>query len=175
MSAYRLFEMQLLPKLGEVVFKMSLQEEAIAKGRPRVARGGHVYTPERTRKFEQLIESNARLVAYNDPADYPVKLQMHIVALPPASWPEWKRQAALDNRIYPSRGDVDNKIKAITDALNGVAYIDDKLIVTHDVQSYYGLNNLITLTLYRVGWSQYDLEQYAEWRKTNVVNRSRGA
>lgn len=175
MSEYHLFDMQLYPKIGEVVFRMALEEAAIPKGRPRFSGKGHAYTPERTRKFEALIESNARLVMLHEAIDYPIKLQMHMTFEPPKSWGPWKRQAALDHKIYPNRGDVDNKVKAITDALNGVVYIDDSLIVTHDVQSYYSLNNLITITLYRVGWSAYDLERYTEWRKTNVRDSRGGA
>jgi Holliday junction resolvase RusA-like endonuclease len=164
----KLYEATFSPKMGEVVFRMTVQEKAVSKERPRFAKG-HAYTSKRTRDFENMIESNARLVMTNDIADYPLKLQMHLVFEIPKSWPKWKRELAILHRLFPSKGDVDNKVKAVTDALNGVAYIDDRQIVQQDVMSYYGATaNIITLTLYRAGWSMYEAERFADWSKKNA-------
>lgn len=44
----------------------------------------------------------------------------------------------LDNKIYPTvKPDTDNIAKSILDALNGIAYNDDKQVVTLIVQKWY--------------------------------------
>lgn len=96
----------------------------LAKERPRATRTGHVYTPKRTAQYEKKVAE-----AYDGPlfpADHTVEVALsfsdkgtniHITA---TKNPEWK--ASL-------RGDIDNYVKSILDALNGVAWEDDKQIV----------------------------------------------
>ena len=44
----------------------------------------------------------------------------------------------LDNKIYPTvKPDTDNIAKSILDALNGIAYKDDKQVVTLSVKKRY--------------------------------------
>ncbi|MFQ5483042.1 MAG: RusA family crossover junction endodeoxyribonuclease [Nitrospinaceae bacterium] len=48
----------------------------------------------------------------------------------PASWPEWKREAALEGRIEPTgKPDLDNLVKNVKDALNNIVWIDDAQVV----------------------------------------------
>ena len=58
---------------------------------------------------------------------------MHVrFCLPvPKSWPLRRQDAALDGKELPAkRPDLDNYVKMIADALNGVVYVDDAQIVT---------------------------------------------
>lgn len=107
---------------------------AVGKGRPKFARRGnfvHTYTPEKTASYESLIKL-AGSKAMNDtpPTDKPVFLTMHIGVQVPASWSKKKRVAALGMGVYPAKKpDIDNIIKCVGDALNGVVWIDDSQIV----------------------------------------------
>lgn len=85
-----------------------LEGDPIPKGRPRHGRG-HSFTPKRTRDAEQAIRDH--LEQYQlDPFDVPVTVTLTFYC----------RTAR--------RTDLDNLMKLVCDALNGVAYTDDHLI-----------------------------------------------
>jgi Holliday junction resolvase RusA-like endonuclease len=61
-----------------------------------------------------------------------------VYAIPP-SWPKWKRQAAIDGKVWKvTVPDHDNLVKLISDALNGIAYADDGQIVKSSFGKRYG-------------------------------------
>lgn len=97
----------------------------LAKERPRATRTGHVYTPKRTANYEKAVAS-----AYTGPlfdASHTIEVSLVLsskgthIAVSATKNPDWK--ASL-------KGDVDNYVKSILDALNGVAWEDDKQIVS---------------------------------------------
>ena len=56
----------------------------------------------------------------------------------PKSASKNKRQAMLLGEIRPTKKpDADNILKAVADALNGVAYKDDACVVKMDVEKFY--------------------------------------
>lgn len=111
--------------------------EPIPKARPRFA-NGRAYTPKRTKDFEQKVRD-----AYPGgmfPADIPLK--MHITAYLgiPKGAVKGKSELMQKGVIRPlKRPDTDNIAKGIADALNGVAYPDDKQIVRLVVEKWYSI------------------------------------
>ena len=93
-------------------FHLILPGDPVAKGRPRVY-GGHAITPRKTQRAEERIFAEFRR-KYPDeaPFDGPVSVYVKF----------W-----LSKRGKP---DIDNLIKTVLDALNGVAYADDSQIVS---------------------------------------------
>lgn len=98
------------------------------KGRPRFTRTGHAYTDEATREYEERI----RWIYKSQPhaCFYPkgTAVTVHIsVCMPvPASWPRKRREDACNGYEIPqAKPDIDNVIKAVLDALNGLAWADD--------------------------------------------------
>jgi crossover junction endodeoxyribonuclease RusA len=92
----------------------------IPKARPRLAPGGHTYTPPRT------VEAEARIRAYLKAA-YPNFRMLGV-------------DCALHIDVYlkgQARGDWDNFGKLVSDALNRVAYEDDSLIQDARVRKFY--------------------------------------
>lgn len=110
----------------------------VAKGRPRFG-NGRAYTDAKTIAAEQsilaawLTQAGAR-----KPHDGPVAVEIVATFIPPASWPKWKQQAAV-NGLWPhmSKPDSDNLAKAVLDALNGVAWVDDAQVVRHQIEKQY--------------------------------------
>jgi Holliday junction resolvase RusA-like endonuclease len=84
-----------------------------------------------------------------------------IVEPVPKSFSKSKTHAALAGYISPQVGDVDNKFKAITDALNGIAYIDDKQICEMRVMRRYGETDTgqIAIRIARAGLSVDEMEK----------------
>jgi Holliday junction resolvase RusA-like endonuclease len=151
-----------IPPIGETVFTMSVSLTAISKARPRAAKGGHFYTPKRTRDYERAIREAADVFVTGPPADVPVTLDVNIIHPTPVSWPKWKAAAAVQNFLFPSRGDLDNKIKAISDALNGIAYLDDVQICKLSGAMTYGEQELVQVTVTRAGYSLSEVRNYYE-------------
>lgn len=102
-------------------------------GWQRAGHSGHHYTSKATRAYENKVRAlcmdvmrRAGLSAF----DVPVVIELTFWLCPPASWSNKRRRACLDGeRAITGRYDWDNLAKAICDALNKVAYLDDRLIV----------------------------------------------
>ena len=114
------------------------------KERPRVIRDRdgrpHAYTPTATKNKEKAI---ARL--YLESAngykftDKPLKVALDFFYPIPSSWTRVKKELALQGKITPCvKPDLDNAAKLIMDALNGVAYPDDKQILALAASKRYG-------------------------------------
>lgn len=140
-------------KVGDTVFTMNGELKAISKQRPRTGKAGHFFTPKRTRDYEKAVREMAEVFVTNDPVDFPIALEVTIVHKVPKSWPLWKANCAIDNWIYPNRGDLDNKVKAISDALNGVVFIDDVQVCKLVAHMRYGSREHITVTARRAGYT----------------------
>ena len=106
-----------------------VMEQPRGKGRPRFSQSGHAYTPETTREYEHRIAYEARkdgIRAYNGP----VIVEMEFCMAIPKSWSAARRDAAKRGEIEPTtKPDIDNCIKAILDATNGIGWIDDKQVI----------------------------------------------
>ena len=117
--------------------------EPVGKGRPRVTmRGGHAhgYTPAKTALYERTVAwVYKHLYPDAEPQEGPLELRVDAYMPIPESWPKSKKAAALAEVILPTvKPDADNIGKSIADALNGVAYLDDKQITSLVVKKRYG-------------------------------------
>lgn len=108
--------------------------EPRGKQRPRFTKQGRAYTPKETRQYEQEIREAALRAAaiqqYTKPsADCPVQVHITSHCAIPKSWSKKKREAAQQGKIRPTvKPDADNIGKLICDALNEIAYHDDKQV-----------------------------------------------
>ena len=124
-------------------FSVAIPLEPVAKGRPRLARSGVAFTPSKTRKAEQDI----RYWLHREKApkfDGPLKVVMGFGFERPKSVSEKKRP----HHITPP--DLDNLIKTVGDAGNGILWEDDKQIVELKCFKYYSKAPIITITVERV-------------------------
>lgn len=129
-----------------------LAGEPQGKGRARAFRRGSFighYTPEKTRTYEGMIRTAAMdVMADRPPIETPVALYIRAVFAPPSSWSKRKRAAAIAGLIRPAKKpDIDNILKAWSDALNGVVYRDDVLIVRVSVDKRYGPAPMVIATV----------------------------
>ena len=120
------------------------------KGRARAfIRAGHVahYTPDATRRYESMIRGAAMdAMAGRPPIDVPVASCIKAIFVVPASWSQKKRAAALAGELRPGKKpDLDNIIKAVVDACNGVVFRDDALIVDSRSTKVYGPSPMVVV------------------------------
>lgn len=111
------------------------------KQRPRHNRfTGVTYTPAETKHREQSIAAayRAQMGGYMFPQGSYLLLSVTAYMPIPKSASKKKRQQMLDGEIRPAvKPDCDNIFKLVADALNGIAYDDDKCIVDATIRKYY--------------------------------------
>jgi Holliday junction resolvase RusA-like endonuclease len=112
-------------------------------------RGACSYTPPQTARAKKAI-ADAFRAAYpkTKPHEGPVGLAVTSVFQAPVSWPRWKRALAVAG-LWPctNQKDVDNLAKCVMDALNAVAYVDDRQIVMLATDKQYGDAPRVMVTL----------------------------
>lgn len=145
-------------RVDSTVATLVFDMKAVAKERPRHRQGGVPYTPKRTRDFEKAIGTGTRKVM-SAPLACPIEITIDIIEAMPKSMTQDERVLAEEALVFPTRGDLDNKVKAVTDGMNGAAYIDDAQIVTIIASRRYGKADKITVTLRQVGLSYQQKEQ----------------
>lgn len=85
--------------------------EPIPLARPRVVRG-HAYLPKRSRDYREIVQQAAKIAMHNfAPMDGELFCRL-----------SFYRKYKPTARNF---GDVDNHVKAVLDALNGICYKDD--------------------------------------------------
>ncbi len=111
------------------------------KGRGRAVatpQGARVYTDAKTRSYEaQLRFAAQQAMRGRPPTTLPVRLTMSVFFAIPESWSKRKRVQALAGTLWPMvKPDADNSLK-LTDALNGIVFVDDKQVVIATVFKAY--------------------------------------
>lgn len=110
--------------------------DPVAKARPRLGRGGRVYTPEKTKTWEQVIAYSAPRQKYLIKG--PIRVDVWIYRPIPKSWSAKKKEHAEWGELRPVvKPDIDNYAKAVFDALNGIIWEDDSQIVECRLYKYY--------------------------------------
>ncbi len=125
------------------MIKVMIKGEPVGKGRPRFTRSGQPYTPEKTKQYENYVKwcykSQNGGIRYSE--DVPLKVSIVALLKIPAATSKKKRADMLARKIKPTKKpDVDNITKIILDALNGLAYYDDKQIVQQYTEKWYSEN-----------------------------------
>lgn len=119
------------------MIKFTIPGEPKGKGRPRVTRYG-VYTPETTVNYENWVKICFQ-EAKQKKLEGQLKAEIRCYFEIPNSYSKKKKEDALRGNIRPAKKpDLDNIMKIILDALNGLAYKDDKDIIECSIEKWYG-------------------------------------
>lgn len=118
----------------------------VAKGRPRFARHGkfiQTYTPKKTQTFEDIVRFHAlEAWAPREPlGQVPITLAVRCWLQIPKSWSKRLRNLSLSGAMWPlGKPDLDNYLKLVGDALNGVVYLDDSAVVAASISKRFSDN-----------------------------------
>lgn len=119
----------------------------VGEARPRrVTHRGrtYVYSPKSKKRgeFRQLLLSQIK----EAPLTKAIVVQIVFFYAPLKSWSKKKRED-MNGKYKPTRPDLDNLIKFVLDAGNGILWEDDKQVVKFDnCFKCYGKRNLIHIT-----------------------------
>lgn len=104
--------------------------QPVGKGRPRASRMGkgiRMHTPEKTASYENLVATAAHgSMRGAEPIKGACHVDMDIRLMVPMSWSAKRRNQALEGLVFPTKKpDLDNILKAVFDAINGIVWEDD--------------------------------------------------
>lgn len=124
--------------------------EPKGKGRVRVTRTGHAYTPKDTEIYENLVRFSFTN-KYPDfvPIEGEVTAVITAVYSIPKSVSNKRKRMMADKEIRPTKKpDVDNITKSVLDSLNGIAYKDDSQVTGLEVMKEYGEIPMVRVILF---------------------------
>ena len=139
--------------MNDVIF--TIPGNPKGKGRPRFSKPEgsqfvRTYTPDATVDYENRVKA---MYAYGrfPKLEGPIRMTMVMYFGIPSSGTSKKvRQFMLDGEILPTKKvDLDNACKIIMDALNGVAFDDDKQIVDLRAKKLYSDNPRVVVKLHQ--------------------------
>ena len=123
----------------------------VGKQRPRMTRTGHTYTPKATKDYESEVLMAFAMEENDLIFDNPVAADIQIFVTMPKAWSKKRKAMNIDKPPIDIRTpDLDNVAKSILDALNGVAYKDDKQVVSLEVNRMWGIEDKVVVELFNV-------------------------
>ena len=117
----------------------------VSKQRPRLGKGGCVYTPSKTKVFENIVA----LSYGNRPSfdDKYIRIRLKFKFEVPKSYSKKRRLEALEGKIRPTKADIDNYIKAVLDGINKKAWKDDRYIIGILAEKEYSEESCIEVSI----------------------------
>lgn len=111
----------------------------VAKGRPRFTTAGgkvRTYTPEKTAAYEDLVKLAYMQVGVK--LTGPIAAEITAYFAIPKSTSKKMRQKMISGEVRPTKKpDLDNIVKSVLDALNGIAFDDDSQVCSLVVDKLY--------------------------------------
>lgn len=126
----------------------------VPKGRPRFNHNSRLaYTDAKTLKFERELRKVCKeeMVKRNfTKATTPLSVCLFFRMPIPKSYSK-KKTKEMEASWYPHRPDIDNLIKSALDAMNGVVYEDDALVVRLESTKSYSAEDFgMTIEVYKI-------------------------
>jgi len=114
------------------VIEFTIYGEPVAQGRPKFSTAGgfaRAYDPEKSRDFKDYVRLAASEHAPNELITEPLRLGVTFYRQIPKSFGKKKAVEAEEGRLLPvTKPDIDNYLKSVKDALNGVIWRDDSCV-----------------------------------------------
>ena len=142
------------------MINITLYAEPVAQGRPRFSTAGgyaRAYDPAKSRNYKQLLSLSAEEQLRQQGGamlDEPIFLSVRVYRSIPKSFSKKKQAQAERGELRPiTKPDIDNYVKGIKDALNGICWRDDSLIIGYvePFGKFYSSQPRIEVDVYRLG------------------------
>ena len=139
--------------------RFEFEIEPVEQARPRAVRSGRgvrLYDPNKVAIFKRhlgMLAKHNMLELGLDPFDGPLVVRMEFYRPVQASISKKERAKRLSGVHRPTvKPDLSNYIKATEDALNGILWVDDNLIVTETAEKKYSESPriVIEVNLYKM-------------------------
>jgi Holliday junction resolvase RusA-like endonuclease len=124
-----------------LIVTFTIDGDPVPKGRPRFARRGQfvqTYTDAKTIDYETHVALKARqAIGASEPFKGALTVFLYLRYAVPPSYSKKRKEACLRGVEYPKKIDIDNVYKSITDAMNGIVYVDDSQITEAHITKVY--------------------------------------
>lgn len=142
--------------------RFELDTEPVAKSRPRFG-DNRVYTPSKTRLFENTVAVEYQRRFARLQFNGPVKLTVFLGYEPPKSLSKKKRQQLI-GKLRDKKPDIDNLEKSIMDGLQkGGAFRDDGQVAIAYSVKYYAERYSIKIELEEMTDAVIDIGDLEKW------------
>ena len=128
----------------------------VEQARPRATRMGkgiRLYDPKKVTVFKRQLGMLAKQQMLDrglDPFDGPLEVRMEFYRPVQASVSKKERYRRLSGVHRPTvKPDLDNYIKSTSDALNGILWADDNLIISLEAKKFYAEKPHLTVEIRR--------------------------
>ena len=119
------------------VYRLEIPGKPMGKQRPKFGKG-FTYTPQKTVDYENYVKLIFQQKYGQPNLTGQIKADIKVYFDIPQSTSKVKKAEMLQNTVRPTKKpDCDNIAKIILDSLNGIAYADDKQIISLSVEKYY--------------------------------------
>lgn len=135
------------------ILRFNIEGKVKAKQSFKIGHNGFKYTPADVKEyanwvrlsFKQKYPEHLPSIFFEKQLSVTINAYFAI----PKSFSKKKQEQARDGLIRPTvKPDCDNIAKNIDDALNGIAYHDDKQIIRLEVNKYYSDNDNVEVIIY---------------------------
>ena len=117
---------------------LTLDMDPVPKGRPRFTRTGHAFTDKKTLQAEAAIRNAALAEWGKKPFEGAVELVIQFT---------FKKPKSNKKNLHTQRPDLDNCAKLVSDAINGVAFVDDSQVISLACTKGWGDSGKIVLVV----------------------------
>ena len=129
-------------------YTVTIPGEPVAKARPRMTKRGHTYTPKRTVDYERMVQTLFHSEHGSPKLEGPIMIRLDLYFGIPKSRSKAARKRMQQGLERPcKRPDIDNCMKSVSDALNGIAYKDDSQIVAAVIQKFWSYEPRAVVTI----------------------------
>jgi Holliday junction resolvase RusA-like endonuclease len=136
--------------------KFEFDIEPVEQARPRATRMGkgiRLYDPKKVTIFKRQLGMLAKQQMLDrglEPYDGPLEVCMEFYRPVQSSLSKKERDRRLSGAHRPTvKPDLDNYIKSTSDALNGILWADDNLIISLEAKKFYAARPHLTVEIRR--------------------------
>lgn len=127
----------------------AVQGKPQGKARHRINKYGIIYTPQKTKTYENDIATEYIIKYGSEKFDGFISIDVLAMFKPPKKTSK-KKYNEIENTPYPFKPDGDNILKAVLDALNNVAWKDDCAVVNMSIRKIYFSENKLFIKIKKI-------------------------
>ncbi|EJW19033.1 RusA family crossover junction endodeoxyribonuclease [Paenibacillus alvei] len=133
------------------MIEFTIYGDPVAQGRPKFSTAGgfpRAYDPKKSRDFKDYVKLAASEHAPDELITEPLRLEVTFYRQMPKSFSKKKAVEAEEGRLLPvTKPDIDNYLKAVKDALNGVIWRDDSCVTDVSMKKRYSSKPRIEISI----------------------------
>ncbi|MCG7406750.1 RusA family crossover junction endodeoxyribonuclease [Paenibacillus sp. ACRRX] len=133
------------------MINFTIYGDPVAQGRPKFSTAGgsaKAYDPKKSRDFKDYVKLAASEYAPKELLTDPLRLEIVFYRITPKSLSKKKASDAENGLLLPTtKPDIDNYLKGVKDALNGVIWRDDSCITDVVMSKRYSSRPRIVISI----------------------------